>query len=634
MTRKTGSSVKFNGRFRTARSKTIFTDTVIASQLMHTTSSHTFHIPVMGLAYTIDSPIKVARFGISSVISIIEDRLVEMMRSYYYPTINQEYQPISTHEDDYRAKRITDYLNLVNKIVHDQVEKLKKSAFEAGSEIVKYFEMLPADSALKQLYLQMLKTGNPKDKEKIASHLRSQIRPGSIDVNIMTKTDRNNYNKRGELIEGASDAVAALRGYAKSNLTNSSVVFSAGMNPRLYNYLESCKEFDVNEDGGFTKKIIIKVSDYRSALIQGKYLARKGIWVSEFRIESGLNCGGHAFATEGYLMGPILEEFKLNRQELIDTLFEIYNAAILKKNNRNFMYPPQMTFSVQGGIGTHEEDDFLHRHYPIKSTGWGTPFLLVPEATTVDEATMKLLCSAKEKDVVLSRNSPLGVRFHYLKGTSAEQEKLARIKNGKPGSPCTEKHLAFNTEFTKEPICTASHKYQKMKIAQLQSLKLPESEYKRQLDDVLTKECLCVGLSNSAAIHYKQTFVKKLNGVSICPGPNIVNFSEMVSLQTMTDHIYGRTDIISNTNRPHMFIKELQLYIDFLKEQLKEDFHTNQFSKNKKYYTAFYRNLRDGIMYYRRLEGIPVKTKSRFEKALYHAGMELDLLNYQFEIGA
>ena len=75
------------------------------------------------------------------------------------------------------------------------------------------------------------------------------------------------------------------------------------------------------------------MSDYRSALIQGKYLAKKGIWVSEFRIESGLNCGGHAFATEGHLMGPILEEFKTNKQELIDSLFEIYNAAIIKKSS-------------------------------------------------------------------------------------------------------------------------------------------------------------------------------------------------------------------------------------------------------------------------------------------------------------
>ena len=65
------------------------------------------------------------------------------------------------------------------------------------------------------------------------------------------------------------------------------------------------------------KKIILKVSDYRSALIQGNFLAKKGLWVSEYRIESGLNCGGHAFATEGFLLGPIL-------------------ARISKKNETNY----------------------------------------------------------------------------------------------------------------------------------------------------------------------------------------------------------------------------------------------------------------------------------------------------------
>jgi hypothetical protein len=448
----------------------------------------------------------------------------------------------------------------------------------------------------------------------------------------MTKTDRNNYNEQGELLEDGSDAVAALRGYAKSNLSNSSVVFSAGMNPRLYNYLENCKEFDINEDGSFTKKIIIKVSDYRSALIQGKYLAKKGVWVSEFRIESGLNCGGHAFATEGYLLGPILEEFKSNKQELIDTLFEIYSATQQKKNNRKCIAPPKMIFSVQGGIGAHEEDDFLHKHYHVESTGWGTPFLLVPEATTVDEDTLKLLCAAKEEDVVLSHNSPLGVRFYYLKGTSAENEKLLRISKGKPGSPCTEKHLAFNTEFTKEPICTASHKYQKLKIAQLQALHLPEDEYKKQLQDVVDKECLCVGLSNAAAITYKQTFIKQLKAVNICPGPNIVNFSKLVSLQTMTDHIYGRKNILSNPDRPHMFMTELRLYINYLNEQLEEEIQPDQVSKKRKYFASYYQNLMDGITYYRRLSGISGKCREQFDNALDAAETELISLNEQYEI--
>ena len=156
---------------------------------------HKFHIPVMGLAYTIDSPIKVARYGISSVISIVEDRLIEMMRSHYYPAINQVYYPISTREDDYRAKRITDYLNLVNIIVKEQVKKLKATAFETGSEIVQYFEMLPDENKLKQLYCKMTNTQHGAEKEQMQNYLRTQIIPGSIDVNIMTKIDRNIFEQ-------------------------------------------------------------------------------------------------------------------------------------------------------------------------------------------------------------------------------------------------------------------------------------------------------------------------------------------------------------------------------------------------------------------------------------------------------
>ena len=72
------------------------------------------------------------------------------------------------------------------------------------------------------------------------------------------------------------------------------------MNPRLYSYIENFEDFFPTKNGIIKKKIILKVSDYRSALIQGKFLAKKGLWVSEYRIESGLNCGGHAFASDGF----------------------------------------------------------------------------------------------------------------------------------------------------------------------------------------------------------------------------------------------------------------------------------------------------------------------------------------------
>ncbi len=597
---------------------------------MQVSSLHKFHIPVMGLAYTIDSPIKVAHFGIASVMSIVEDGLVEMMRKHYYNTIQEPFVEIPRFEPDYRAKRITDYLNLVNKIVQQKLEKVKQAAFEAGSEIVQYFEMLPNDHALKQVYNQMLQLSEKVEQLQLQNYLRSQVVAGSIDVNIMTKLDNEKTDKNGNIIEDGSEAVAALRGYANSNLTHSAIVFSAGMNPRLYNYLEKCDAFDSDENGYFKKRVIIKVSDYRSALIQGKYLAKKGIWVSEFRIESGLNCGGHAFATDGILMGPILEEFKQKKNELIEGIFSIYNTALAAKGKRTFAQPHSVNITAQGGIGTHEEASFLEQYYGINGTGWGTPFLLVPEATTVDEQTLSLLQKATEKDVLLSKNSPLGVHFHYLKGTTSDVEKNERICNGKPGSPCSEKHLAFNTEFTDEPICTASIKYQRLKIADLQSKGLPTNEYNEQLTEVLDKECLCVGLSNAASIVYNVPFVKNQNAVNICPGPNIVNFSKVVSLATMVDHIYGRTNIIDVQNRPHLFIAELNLYVQYIKAQIAKEGKQVLEVKRKKYYQDFYKNLMSGIQYYRELAAENIQNHSLFIQGLDKAETEIHLVFFQF----
>ena len=128
----------------------------------------------------------------------------------------------------------------------------------------------------------------------------------------MTKIDKENYKNGIKLPIEYNDAHAAIRGFANSNL-NASVVLSAGMSPRLYSYLENFDDFYPDKNGEIKKKIVLKVSDYKSAFIQGKFLAKKGLWVSEYRIESGLNCGGHAFATQGYLLGPILAEFKNHR---------------------------------------------------------------------------------------------------------------------------------------------------------------------------------------------------------------------------------------------------------------------------------------------------------------------------------
>lgn len=584
-------------------------------------SPHRFHIPVMGIAFTIDTPVKVASYGITSALSIIEDNLIEMMRKYYYQLNDEAYVPIEKHEENYRVRRITDYLNLVNRNVQVKFGKLKESAFEKGSEIVKYFEMLPEESGLKVKYRQFLQEHGAA-KAELENFLRKNIRPGGIEVNIMTKVDKNNKDSKGELLPDGSDALAALKAYAESDLENSAVIFSAGMNPRLFNYLEKFREFDASGPGEFKKKVIIKVSDYRSAIIQGKYLAKKGIWVSEFRIESGLNCGGHAFATQGFLLGPILEEFRNKKEELRKELFSLYNPAIRAKGQKGFGEPHPVNITVQGGIGTAEEQELLYSYYKVDGAGWGTPFLLCPEATTVDDKTLELLAASREKDVVLSKASPLGVRFNYLKGTTAEKERQQRIDKGKPGSPCTEKYLVSNTEFTKEPICSASRKYQKLKLEQLKNAGLPEAEYQYQVDDLLSKECLCIGLSNSAGLNYKVPIVEKLDAVTICPGPNIVNFSKKASLQEMTDHIYGRRELPLDPSRPHMFLKEIQLYIDYLKEEIRN--HYNPGPRDIKGWTGFCNNLIEGVSQYRQLaEKGFIKKKEAFDQGLRRWELEV-----------
>lgn len=128
---------------------------------------HRFHIPVMGLAFTVDTPVKVARYGISSVVSIIEHNMLEVMREFYYKQTGKEFTAITKKEEDYRAKRVTAYLNIINEIVLKQITDLRNESFETGKEINKYFEMLPDTSEAKLLYRKMQASANQVEKEQM-----------------------------------------------------------------------------------------------------------------------------------------------------------------------------------------------------------------------------------------------------------------------------------------------------------------------------------------------------------------------------------------------------------------------------------------------------------------------------------
>ena len=548
---------------------------------------HTFHIPVMGTAFTADTPLKVAQYGIDSVISIVDDVLLERLRKFYSEQYELDYVEISKSSKDYRADRITAYLNLIHKLSLEKFAEFTFSTQEKFEDIKKYFSLLPNTSDIKKEFYNLIEGVFSFDDLK--RWLDDNLSMGSIDVNIMTKVDKTNFLKNEELPVEYNDAHAALRGYARSNL-ESSVIFSAGMNPRLYGYICKFDDFYPKKDGYIKKKIVLKVSDYRSAIIQGKFLAKKGLWVSEYRIESGLNCGGHAFATDGLLLGPILSEFRDNRKYLVSQTYEILVEALKSLGKIIPNNALDIRVTAQGGVGNAEEQSFLLDYYKLDSVGWGTPFLLVPEVTTVDDVTREKLLQAKEKDLYLSNISPLGVPFNNLRNNSKDLEKEKKIVEGKPGSSCPRRFLALGRDYDNQGVCTASRKFQKIKIKEAQS------DNSILLDKVFEKTCLCMGLAASSVVKNKLE-VKESEYVSVCPGPNLAYFSKYMSLKEIANQIYGMSESIARIDRPHFFIKELDLYVKYFTDRLEESLG-NFNKKQEKYFTRFLNNLEEGLDYY------------------------------------
>lgn len=81
----------------------------------------------------------------------------------------------------------------------------------------------------------------------------------------------------------------------------------------------------------------------------------------------------------------------------------------------------------------------------------------------------------------------------------------------------------------------------------------------------------------------------------------------------MTNHIYSRANILASQQRPHMFINELQLNVDYLKEQtaeLKQDE-----VREIKDAIDFAKQLLTGIEYYRSISGT-MPSRLRFNSRL------------------
>ena len=318
---------------------------------------HKIHIPVMGVCYTVDTPIRVAHLGLPSVISLVDDGLLEEYRMAYGERLGVDVGSPQTT----RIGRIRSYLDFVADEVVRKFEWIRgmRIARCVGSgtlpcsgatcaeltEKDRYFLMLPADSPLRVEYEQVCAlSGLRRVAAEVA--LTEKMECGEIQANIMVNLNHE---------EAALDAV---RGFAASKVCGS-LVLSAGVNLAVFEEIAKHECFYRKGSGGTSakenasgavqvcsapgiapvgtsivgtapvgitpigtapqKRIILKVSDYRSAMIQSRYLAKKGLEVYEFRIESGVNCGGHAFCESGKLLPDVIREFVAHKQELFET---------------------------------------------------------------------------------------------------------------------------------------------------------------------------------------------------------------------------------------------------------------------------------------------------------------------------
>jgi hypothetical protein len=152
-------------------------------------------------------------------------------------------------------------------------------------------------------------------------------------------------------------------------------------------------------------------------------------------------------------------------------------------------------------------------------------------------------------------------------------------------------------------ICTASKKYQDVKLNELYQSQhlMGVTEFEKLKTIITEKSCLCVGLVNAAYLENDIKIKGQEQGVVICPGPNLAYFNEEISLSDMVKHIYGNANVMTHVNRPHVFIKELQLYIAYLKNDMTDVSIGIITSGQIKKWNSFRNNLTAGIQYYMNL---------------------------------
>ena len=139
---------------------------------------------------------------------------------------------------------------------------------------------------------------------------------------------------------------------------------------------------------------------------------------------------------------------------------------------------------------------------------------------------------------------------------------------------------------------------------------------------VTMKTCLWDHLGNGALINLG---IKKEEKApqAICPGQNISWFNREYSLMEMMEHFYNKRKSLISIERPHMFAKEIQMYVDYFEKLLKESELNERVLRTLK---DFYENLQSGIEYCRNFSQKQPYTSENIESIKSWADKQKDRL--------
>ena len=251
--------------------------------------------------------------------------------------------------------------------------------------------------------------------------------------------------------------------------------------------------------------------------------------------------------------------------------------------------------------------------------------MLVPEVVNLDDEHLQKLLEATEEDVYLSDSSPLCVPFWNLKTSASEITRREKIDQGIPGSICPKQFAMHNTKFMESAICPGARAYQESKLTELERRNLPQKMFDALKEAILNKSCICHDLAGSITKKYD---IDSKATTAICCGPNIINFSKIATLEEMIGHIYGRISLITNLKRPHMFIKELMLNIDHLRNETKKSL-LGLLARPQKKLIEVKENLLESIEYYQNLgKNLLQEQQENFVENLKRLRKELENISF------